>query len=214
MSREALILFTRLPLPGRTKTRLMPWLTPEQCAALLRVMLTDIVVTLKHTGKDVFVFYTPEGDLTELHEICGDVVFALQQGADLGERMDRAIRDVLERGYVSCLLLGSDVPAVTEKDLETASELLLAHDVVLAPTEDGGYWLVGLKRPCSRIFTHQPYGTADAFTAALAACKQAGLTFAVAPTLRDIDLIEDLRYYAKYPGENMPHTQKWIEALG
>jgi rSAM/selenodomain-associated transferase 1 len=214
MPREALILFTRLPLPGRTKTRLMPWLTPEQCAALHRVMLADIVVTLKHTGKDVFVFYTPEGDLTELRGICGDVLFALQQGIDLGERMDRAIRDVLGRGYVSCLLLGSDVPAVTGKDLETASELLLTHDVVLAPTEDGGYWLVGLKRPCSQIFTHQPYGTADAFTAVLAACKQAGRTFAVAPTLRDVDLIEDLRYYAKHPGRNMPHTQKWIEALG
>ena len=212
-AKEALILFTRLPLPGQTKTRLMPWLSPAQCAELHRAMLTDISETLSRMDKDVFVFYTPEGDLTELRRLCGDKIFLPQRGVGLGERMDRAIREVLARGYASSLLLGSDVPLVTEKDIEAASERLLTNDVVLGPTEDGGYWLIGLKRPCSQIFTRQPYGTADAFTAARTACERAGLSLAVGPLLRDIDLIEDLRHYAKCPGNNMPRTRNLIEEL-
>jgi rSAM/selenodomain-associated transferase 1 len=211
---EALILFTRLPLPGRTKTRLMPWLGPEECAALHRAMLRDTSETLRRTGRDIFVFYTPDGDLTELRRLCGEAVYLPQEGEgeNLGERMDRATRKVLGLGYDSCLLLGSDIPAVTQEALETASALLLTHDAVLAPTEDGGYWLVGLKRPCGPIFAHRRYGSAGAFEAAREGCARAGFSLAVGPKLRDIDEIDDLRFYAAHPGTEMPHTR--IEVAG
>ena len=212
-AKEALVLFTRLPLPGRTKTRLMPWLTPEQCAALHCAMLEDISETLRRFGGDIFVFYTPDGDSTELRQLCGEAVYLPQDGADLGERMDRATREVLARGYASCLLLGSDIPSVTEETLESVSAMLRTHDVVLAPTEDGGYWMVGLKKPCSAIFTHRHYGSANAFSASQEGCAQANLRLAVGPKLRDIDEIEDLRHYATHPGKKMPRSQNLIEKL-
>jgi rSAM/selenodomain-associated transferase 1 len=210
---EALILFTRLPLPGQTKTRLMHWLTPEQCAKLHRAMLQDISETLQKTGRDIFVFYTPDGDLTELRRLCGKAVYLPQRGAGLGERMDQAIREVLASGYGSCLLLGSDIPETTAKDIDTAGALLREHDVVLSPTEDGGYWMIGLKQPCSAIFTRQPYGTENAFLSALKTCEQARLHVAIGPRLRDIDQIEDLRHYGAYPRKEMAHTQALIEEL-
>jgi rSAM/selenodomain-associated transferase 1 len=212
-SREALILFTRLPLPGHTKTRLMPWLTPEQCAALHRAMLKDISATLRRTGGDIFVFYTPDGDLSELRSVCGSATYLPQEGGDLGERMDRATREILGRGYASCLLLGSDIPEVTKEALETASAMLLTRDAVLAPTEDGGYWLVGLKRPCSPIFEHRRYGSAGAFEAARAGCVRANFSLAIGPKLRDIDEVDDLRRYAARPGTEMPHSRRLIDAL-
>jgi rSAM/selenodomain-associated transferase 1 len=212
-SKEALVLFTRLPLPGRTKTRLMPWLTPEECAALHCAMLRDISETLRRFGGDIFVFYTPDGDSTELRQLCGEAVYLLQNGAGLGERMDRATKEVLGRGYASCLLLGSDIPSVTEEALESVSAMLRTHDAVLAPTEDGGYWVVGLKQPCTSIFAHQYYGSAGAFEATRTRCVQANLSLAVGLKLRDIDEIDDLRYYAAHPGREMPYSRSLIDRL-
>ena len=176
-------------------------------------MLEDISETLRRFGGDIFVFYTPDGDSTELRQLCGEAVYLPQDGADLGERMDRATREVLARGYASCLLLGSDIPSVTEEALESVSVMLRTHDVVLAPTEDGGYWMVGLKKPCSAIFTHRHYGSANAFSASQEGCAQANLRLAVGPKLRDIDEIEDLRHYAAHPGKKMPRSQNLIEKL-
>jgi rSAM/selenodomain-associated transferase 1 len=206
-------MFTRLPLPGRTKTRLMPWLAPEQCAALHRAMLRDISGTLRMTGLDIFILYTPDGDLTELRGLCGEAVYLPQRGSGLGERMDRATREILSRGYGFCLLLGSDVPEVAAEDIETAGALLSEHDVVLAPAEDGGYWLVGLKEPCSRIFRRQPYGTEDAFESARTTCRRINLSVAAGRRLRDIDRIDDLRSYAARPRPEMTHSQPLIEEL-
>jgi rSAM/selenodomain-associated transferase 1 len=211
MPKEALILFTRMPLPGRTKTRLMPWLDPDQCAALHRAMLTDIGDTLRRAGKEVFVFYTPGGDPAALRRLCGDAVYLTQQGADLGEKMDQATREIFSRGFDSCLLMGSDIPAVTEDDLRAASDVLLTHDVVLAPTEDGGYWLIGLKQPCSQIFAHQPYGSLNVLEAAQSVCRKIGVSLALGPRLRDIDQMEDLFYHAAHPGKRMPRSQKLID---
>jgi rSAM/selenodomain-associated transferase 1 len=216
MSEDALILFTRLPLPGQTKTRLMPWLSPEQCAALHRAMLADMSDALRRTGgadQNLFVYYTPEGDLSELRELCGDARYKLQRGEDLGERMDRAMRETFTLGYASCLLMGSDVPEATEDAVETAAALLRTHDAVLAPTEDGGYWLVGLKAPCGAIFAHRSYGAENALMATLKGCERAGLSVALGPRLRDIDRIEDLRDYAEHPGKTKPRCRVLIAEL-
>jgi glycosyltransferase A (GT-A) superfamily protein (DUF2064 family) len=176
-------------------------------------MLRDISGTLRRTGGDLFIFYTPEGNTAELRRICGDAVYLPQKGVGLGERMDRATREILGLGYTSCLLMGSDIPSVTEESLSAVSAMLMSHDAVLAPTEDGGYWIVGLKRPCSLVFDHQDYGLGSAFDAARRGCAQANLHLAVGPVLRDIDEIDDIHYYAAHPGLEMPHSQSFINTL-
>jgi glycosyltransferase A (GT-A) superfamily protein (DUF2064 family) len=127
--------------------------------------------------------------------------------------MDRATREILSRGYASCLLLGSDILSVTEEDLGAVSTLLSKHDAVLDPTEDGGCWLVRLKEPCSPIFIHPHYGSARAFQAARRGCMQANLSLALGPRLRDIDEIDDLRHYAAHPGTAMLRSQSLINEL-
>ncbi|GHS93436.1 hypothetical protein AGMMS50276_03920 [Synergistales bacterium] len=198
---QAIILFTKLPIPGQTKTRMMPRLTPLQCAALTRDMLTRVAETLRALCRDIFVFYTPSGDayrdeVSELKRICGLAEYLPQEGGDLGVRMDNAIRYALSR-YDECVLMGSDVPSVTAEHIENAFSLLSGHDAVIAPTEDGGYWLIGMKDSFSGVFSRQPYGTEDAFTSALAAFSEGKKSVGVGERLRDIDTAEDLEYYSE-----------------
>ncbi|GHV46703.1 hypothetical protein FACS1894204_08840 [Synergistales bacterium] len=199
---QAIILFTRLPIPGQTKTRLMPRLTPLQCAALTRDMLSCVVSAIRETGRDIFVFYTPHGDaykdeIADLKRICGPAEYRPQEGRDLGERMDNALRYALSR-CGACVLIGSDIPSVKRVHIENAFSLLSERDVVIAPTEDGGYWLIGMKEPFSGVFTLRSYGTDDVFASALAALGEGGKSVGIGERLRDMDTAEDLEHYALF----------------
>lgn len=164
--KKAIILFTRAPLPGKTKTRMMPELSPKACARLHACFLKDIGQETEKTGADLFICYTPVGKEEILRPLLpASASYFPQVGDGLGERMHRAFCRVFEKGYDACLLLGSDVPEVQAEDLKQAFSLLEHHDVVLGPTTDGGYYLAGMKSrrpacsgikpteqaPCSRI---------------------------------------------------------------
>ena len=143
MRKKALIIFTRVPVPGKTKTRLMPYFTPEQCAKLHCYFLKDIAATCKEgqAEADLYVCYCePADDAGEesffertagyqggsgrLVKIFGECAgYFPQEGETLGQRMYRAIEKVLERGYESCLLMGTDVPEVQWGDIRLAYEV-------------------------------------------------------------------------------------------
>ena len=146
---RAVICFTRAPVPGQTKTRLMPLLSGEACAELHAAFLRDVARACRETGAAVYVAYTPEGDRGPLAEI---FPFARglfpQEGADLGQRMAAAMDHVLALGHSPCVLIGSDLPLLTAAHLNKAFAALEGADATLGPTLDGGYYLVGLKRPC------------------------------------------------------------------
>ena len=174
MEKRALIIFTRVPAPGRTKTRLMPYLTPVQCARLHECFLKDIAKMCPGTGADIFVCCTSleteksgrlsAGGKDGSYESTGDTAGVLrkifgqtaeyyeQTGDGLGERMLLAIREVLERGYERCVLIGTDVPEVKSQDIRQAFDILHRKDVVFGPTADGGYYLVGMKSPRKEVF--------------------------------------------------------------
>ncbi|MDR1740650.1 MAG: TIGR04282 family arsenosugar biosynthesis glycosyltransferase [Synergistaceae bacterium] len=208
-----LMLFTRLPVPGRTKTRLMPSFPPEWCAALHRAMLADITAAIRRLLADggllnacLHVFFTPDGDeaaLSDLRRACGPAVYVAQEGASLCERMRNAMNKSFGLGFAPCLLMGSDVPSVTEGDILAAYSLLEHSDAVLAPTYDGGYWLVGLNEPRDEIFEES-----GGFEAALALCKRAMIRVGVGPRLRDIDTPEDVHQMVL--GAGMPNTRRIV----
>ena len=146
--KKAIILFTRAPLPGKTKTRMMPELSPKARARLHACFLKDIGRETEKTGADLFICYTPVGKEEILRPLLpARASYFPQEGDGLGERMHRAFCRVFEKGYDACLLLGSDVPEVQAEDLKQAFSLLEHHDVVLGPTTDGGYYLAGMKKP-------------------------------------------------------------------
>lgn len=211
--KRALICFTRPPVPGRTKTRLLPLLGGEACAALHTAFLRDIANLCGRVDADLFVAAAPEGDWGVLREIFPAALDIFSQtGEGLGERMHEALARVLSLGYDACVLTGSDLPELTEAHLAAAFAALEEADATLGPTADGGYYLVGLKKPCRSLFAGQSYGHANVYRNTLAAIRAAGLRFCPAPLCRDVDVPEDL---SRLRGTLRPdsHTARLLNTL-
>lgn len=206
-STTSVVLFTRVPVPGRAKTRLEGVLSPERCAELQWAMAQDLVARLSRACPRLTVSYgddardLPDGDevearfkadLAAVADPSCDLHFSRQRGDGLGERMEAAMADEFSRGAGACLLLGSDLPGVGEGQLRAAARLLDGSDAVLCPSEDGGYWLVGLHRPCPELFSGKSYGGANVLDDAVAALDEAGLTCSLGPVVADVDTPRDL----------------------
>lgn len=192
--RRAVICFTRVPRPGVTKTRLLPVLSPEQCAALHRAFLMDQARVYRELAAELFVAYAPDPDWELLKDIFPMAAeFFPQEGEDLGERMDAAIRRVLILGFERVVLTGTDLPAMGYEHLESGFSALDSFDVVLGPTPDGGYYLVGTKTPCPAVFENQQYGGGNVYENTAAAVERAGLSLGQALPCGDVDTPEDLR---------------------
>lgn len=236
----SLVLFTRVPVPGRAKTRLLPVLLGEQCAALQRAMACDAAEALGSLGLPVTVRYSDETcgleDGTALREAflaelrsaalaagAPSVRCLPQEGAGLGERMGGALADELAAGHEACLLMGSDLPVV---DADTLRAALAAFgvggnagggdsaDVLLGPSDDGGYWLVGLRAAFPELFAGKRYGTGSVFDEALAACRACGRAVALGPAAGDVDTPDDLERLADLVdrGDRRvgPRTSAWV----
>lgn len=219
MTQNALIIFTRVPVPGRTKTRLMPYLTPKQCAKLHCCFLKDIASVCKGRGTDIYVGYSmPDGySMLGGHSMqggnspfvtgagCGmDALCGIfgkcagyfpQQGDDLGQKMYHAIESVLERGYKSCVLLGTDVPEVRWEDIQEAFRMLENKDVVFGPTADGGYYLVGMKAARKEVFQKQTYGHGKVLSNTVRSLEAQCLSVGLGKKHCDIDTKEDILAY-------------------
>ena len=191
--RKAIICFTRVPKPGVTKTRLLPILTGDQCAQLHAAFLRDLAAVYGSVEADLFVAYTADPEWELLKDIFPAAYgFFPQAGVDLGEKMYRAIKHVLELGYEAAILTGADLPRMTKAHLESGFAALAQADVTFGPTSDGGYYLVGMKTPHRAVFEKQSYGGSTVLGNTLAAAHAAGLTVALAKTCDDVDTPEDL----------------------
>lgn len=204
MRKRALIIFTRAPVPGQTKTRLMPYLSPRQCARLHTCFLKDTARMCQETGADIFVCWTspegkePPGDTGAPEGILRGIFGASaeyfrQSGDGLGERMYRAVKKVLEKGYDACLLMGTDVPEAKSRDIRQAFCILKKKDVVFGPSADGGYYLVGMKSARKEVFQNQTYGNGSVLEHTVRNLRKAGLTAGTGRMHHDIDTREDLQ---------------------
>lgn len=210
--KNAVILFTRVPRPGATKTRLLPVLKPEQCAGLHWAFLKDLGELYRQLDADLFVSYTPDPDWEQLKNVLPRASYLPQKGKDLGEKMYRAIKKVLNLGYESVILTGSDLPMMTLNHLESGFAALESHDIAIGPTSDGGYYLIGMKAPSRDVFRVEGYGGANVLENTLTAAKDSGLTVGLALDCDDVDTPEDLWYLSKavHPGS---HTGQYLEQL-
>ena len=138
--KQALILFTRVPIAGKTKTRLQTALTPEQCAQVHSAFLQDVASScLSPLQWDLLMFYGEEGPLSVLQGLLPQQKdFFLQQGKTLGEKMDRAITDTFKMGYNRCVLIGADLPLINREIIAQAMRVLEETSLVLGPTVDVG----------------------------------------------------------------------------
>lgn len=210
--KQAVILFTRVPKPGQTKTRLLPVLQPEQCSGLHWAFLKDLAALYRELDAHLFIAYAPDPDWESLKSVFPDAGYLPQKGEDLGERMYRVIRKVLALGYGSVILTGADLPMMTAGHLNSGFAALETNDIAIGPTSDGGYYLIGMKKPCREVFRVEGYGGASVFENTVAAAKNAGLSVGLALPCDDVDTPEDLNALA----ETVPpdsHTGRYLKEI-
>lgn len=192
MSNPQLIIFLRKPELGKVKTRLAATIGAEQALAVYERLLHH---TLECAAKlDVMraAWTTGNGDVTELLAPYDFTVYE-QQGNDLGERMEFAFEQAFANGNSPVLIIGTDCPGLTQEILEQALEALRDHDAVLGPARDGGYYLLGLKRPFSEAFHGVQWSTETVARDTINVLKEHALTVHLLPKLIDVDTEQDLR---------------------
>lgn len=192
-----LIVMTRIPEPGRVKTRLIPTLGPEGAAALhaalLRRTLHIANLHSQQSAVDLEVRFTG-GTTASVEGFPMDRVgnWREQLGADLGERMHRAIETACVEGARHVLVIGTDCPDLSPEILSDAWRQLERHDVVLGPAADGGYYLIGMMRPDVRFFLGIDWGTERVLSQTQDRCRDLQVSVGLLPLLTDIDEAENL----------------------
>jgi rSAM/selenodomain-associated transferase 1 len=188
-----LVIMARAPLPGQVKTRLIPSLSPEQCAELYRAMLEDTLAMAASVPLYLtYLAFTPSEQADLFRSLVAEGITMLQQrGDNLGHRMANAVRE-LETKYSPVVIIGSDLPTLQPEALLQALKELETKDLCLGPTSDGGYYLVGLRRGCGVVFEDIPWSTPDVLATTLRRAEAAGLSVALLHTLGDVDVIEDV----------------------
>lgn len=190
MKDKVIVFFTRIPTLGKTKTRLEPILSKELCVKLQTTFIKDIYGNIKNMGIDIIVNYSDHGDLEILKNIMHKGVYFLkQEGKDLGEKMHNAISFAL-REYRNVVLIGSDLPLISKKDIEVAFKVLETKDIVISPTYDGGYYLIGMKEENKDIFNIM-YSTSSVFEETIDKIKNKGKSYGKGNIQLDIDDRDD-----------------------
>jgi rSAM/selenodomain-associated transferase 1 len=190
----ALGVMTKVPRPGRVKTRLSPPLTPEEAAALNVCFLRDTTTAINlaaATGiaRGVGV-YTPVGEESAYDNILpGGFELVPQRGDLFGERLTLAADDLFRAGFESVCLIDSDSPTVPEQAYVTAAQLLHkpGERMVFGPSDDGGYYLIGLKQLQRRVFEEIDWSTERVAEQTIARAKEIGLAVELLPTWYDVD---------------------------
>jgi rSAM/selenodomain-associated transferase 1 len=193
-SRCAIAVMAKASIPGRTKTRLTPPLTPEQSADLNTAFLRDVADNLLAAGAlaniSPWMAYAPAGSQDFFARNLPDSVGLLETVApDFGVCLYRAAASLLAAGHESVCLLNSDSPTLPTGYLVAAATALAAPGdrVVVGPATDGGYYLIGIKQPHQRLFQDVDWSTERVFCQTLARADELGLPVVVLPSWYDVD---------------------------
>jgi rSAM/selenodomain-associated transferase 1 len=245
-----LVVFARPPVPGRVKTRLSSGDGgPIEAAALYRAFVADVCARGEQSGfsrrrlyvarearPDALVDAAADAFLSAVAARHGYLVRE-QRGDDLGARMDAAIKDELSDGAAGVVLVGSDSPTANASYLREAAAVLSAPhlaghfdlpgegpaaDLVLGPATDGGYWLVGARKPCPELFAPGiAWGSGTVLVDTLArlyAARTAGLRVHLLPFFYDVDTPADLRLLIAHlrllPDAEAPETRRALRKAG
>ena len=205
---DALVLFAKAPLPGRVKTRLTPPLSAEQAAEFHWACVCDVWDKIEQVSVTSRYFYSDNAGAD--HEVPAvPEQRGLQRGSDLGDRMFNCFQELRARGHTRVLIVGSDSPTLPLAYIEQGLEALERTDVVLGPSEDGGYYAIGCRQPYPQMFAGVPWSSGDTLRRTEASLHALGLRVHHLPSWYDVDTAKDLRRLA---GEaSLPaHVGRWM----
>jgi len=192
---RCVILFVRLPEPGKVKSRLAQDVDGALVQHLYECMVLDAIDMLKKAKAPFRICFDPPAAQERVREWLGQAYsYMPQTGEDLGVRMEQAFIQVFSEGVDDALLIGSDIPSLTAAIIDAAFRSLSVCDAVIGPAKDGGYYLIGFKKRTFErgIFHAMTWSTKSVFCETLKKLERALLTVHQLPELRDIDTREDL----------------------
>ena len=196
MDDRCLLFFIKNPKRGQVKTRLASAIGDEAAVRLYKRFLLEMLSTL---NKGTFIFYLCVYPVDALEDIktwlSEDYLYMPQQGEHLGERMKNAFTEALAMNFKRVVLVGSDIPSLPLEFVEEAFVSLEKNDVVIGPSVDGGYYLIGFrdKTFSPRAFKGIPWSTERVYEETMKVFEHEGLTVHTLKMLRDIDTVQDLR---------------------
>lgn len=222
---NAVAVMAKAPVPGLVKTRLVPPLTAVRAAELSRAMLVDLLEQVRQLDDAArYLGYAPADAGPLLGAIAGpDFELIAQRGADLGARMAALCTDLWARGHRSVVLIGGDLPAFPMDYLVEAFVRLdePKAPVVLGPSQDGGYYLIGMNRPVLEIFQDMSWSHDAVLVQTLAKLAVLGIPVHRLPSWFDVDHPADLERLrrldvtsAQRARATLTLLQQWDDAAG
>ncbi|MFN7971525.1 MAG: TIGR04282 family arsenosugar biosynthesis glycosyltransferase [Acidobacteriota bacterium] len=205
----ALLTFGKSPVRGEVKTRMQPLLGDDGALALHEALLADAVARMERLAgvADGYLY------LTAPAQGIFSVPVRVQEGRDLGERLENAFARAFADGYARVCALGLDSPAIEDGAIASAFEKLGDHDLAIGPCDDGGYYLIGLRRMEPAIFRGIAWGGERVFDDTRRIAEGLGRSVAVLPCSFDVDRPEDLaRLRGALDPRIAPRTHSFVEA--
>jgi rSAM/selenodomain-associated transferase 1 len=193
-TKRALLVVAKRPAAGQTKTRLCPPLSAADAAALYECFLRDTLDIMRQVpGVSRGIVYLPEGAEDYFRALAPNMELTAQRGADLGERLDHLLTAALADGAQQAVVMDSDSPTLPPAYVAAAfAQLDGPNDLVLGPCDDGGYYLIGLKRPQPRLLREVQMSTPDVMRDTLVLAAELGLRAALLPSWYDVDTAAEL----------------------
>ncbi len=197
MGKIAVGLMAKFPEMGKVKTRLAAEIGDPAALQIYATLLQIVMEKLRELNRDRFqtsVFVAQEKLVERFRsQYPGAAHYAAQSAGDLGARMEAAMRNLLTGDSIEgVLLIGADIPGITAEIVEEAASQLLAHDLVLGPTFDGGYYLIGSRTVHPELFRQMEWSTDSVLSETLKRAGDAGLTIFRLEELSDLDTLEDV----------------------
>lgn len=193
MSTRRLLIFLKYPTPGQVKTRLASALGDTAAADIYRTCVESTLRTMQGFRQEAVLWVAQAEALEACRRWLGpEWNFQAQQGDALGERLIHATAQAFASGAGPVVVIGTDAPWLSAQTIEDAFRSLKRNDVVLGPSEDGGYYLIGLSRNLPSIFEHIAWSTADVYRQTLENAKRLSLSVEPLAVGYDIDTIADL----------------------
>lgn len=189
--RQALAVAAKAPQPGKVKTRLHSLLSIDEATELYRCFLKDTLSLIESVpDTDTVISYTPEGGEHYFDSIiCNGHRLLLQRGESFGDKLYYALEDLLREGYASAAIMDADSPTLPSQYLARAFEELArpSDRVVLGPAADGGYYLIGIKRPHRRLFEQITWSSERVLGETIERAREIGLEVSLLPEWYDVD---------------------------
>lgn len=204
----------KVPRAGNVKTRLQPFLSPQQCAALSEAFLEDAINKAQTQANELIIAFSPPDERGYFTKF-GNNNFTLlgQKGENLGEKMFSAFDFAFANNSDAVVMIGTDSPTFPATFIKQAFENLANSDAVLGETADGGFYLIGLRTARKEVFANVEWSSAATFEQTARNIENIGLKISFIPDWFDVDLPEDLAELRKSLMENReiaPRTFQWL----